>query len=135
MQWAEGGSLDDFIDIRLGRRTAHPHIHPVPAEPIGDLNANRGGARTPTQDPPSMHSRSARIRAFKAFQRASPEERERMKREGYGSPDGPERKKNEKEWTPVHLLSAEEVKSLFQDVVEGLGFLVSPFSSTGDVAC
>jgi hypothetical protein len=58
-----------------------------------------------------------------------------MKREGYGSPDGPERKKSEKEWTPVHLLSAEEVKSLFQDVVEGLGFLVSPFSSTGGVAC
>lgn len=28
------------------------------------------------------------------------------------------------EWTPVHLLSAQEVKSLFQDVVEGLSFLV-----------
>jgi hypothetical protein len=27
-------------------------------------------------------------------------------------------------WTAVHLLSAEEVKSLFRDVVEGLGFLV-----------
>ena len=28
MQWAEGGSLDDFIDARLGRRT-----HPVPLDP------------------------------------------------------------------------------------------------------
>ena len=26
-------------------------------------------------------------------------------------------------WTPVHLLSAEEVHSLFKDVVEGLAFL------------
>lgn len=39
MQWAEGGSLDDFIDIRLGRRTAHPHIHPVPAEAMGSLGS------------------------------------------------------------------------------------------------
>ena len=29
------------------------------------------------------------------------------------------------EWMLVHLLSAQEVKSLFQDVVEGLAFLVS----------
>ena len=28
-------------------------------------------------------------------------------------------------WTAVHLLSAEEVKSLFSDVVSGLAFLVS----------
>jgi serine/threonine protein kinase len=28
-----------------------------------------------------------------------------------------------REWTAVHLLSAEEVHSLFRDVVEGLGFL------------
>ena len=28
------------------------------------------------------------------------------------------------EWTAVHLLSADEVKSLFKDVVEGLRFLV-----------
>jgi hypothetical protein len=48
-----------------------------------------------------------------------------MMREGYGRPDGPERKKSGKQWTPVHLLSADEVKSLFRDVVEGLGFLVS----------
>lgn len=72
-----------------------------------------------------LHSRSARIKAFRAFQRAKPEERERMMREGYGRPDGPERKKSGKQWTPVHLLSADEVKSLFRDVVEGLGFLVS----------
>jgi hypothetical protein len=27
-------------------------------------------------------------------------------------------------WKAIHLLSAEEVKSLFRDVVHGLGFLV-----------
>jgi hypothetical protein len=31
------------------------------------------------------------------------------------------------EWTAVHLLSADEVKSLFKDVVEGLRFLVHLF--------
>lgn len=117
MQWAEGGSLDDFIDIRLGRRTAHPHIHPVPAEAMGSLgSAQQDSGRE------SM-SRSARIKAFRAFQRATPEERERMVREGYGRPDTLDRRKSGKEWTPVHLLSAEEVKSLFQDVVQGLSFL------------
>ena len=30
MQWAEGGSLDDFIDARLGRRT-HAFAHPADA--------------------------------------------------------------------------------------------------------
>ena len=72
-----------------------------------------------------LHSRSARIKAFRAFQRAKPEERERMMREGYGRPEGSERRKSGKQWTPVHLLSADEVKSLFRDVVEGLGFLAS----------
>ncbi|KAF6756309.1 other/IKS protein kinase [Ephemerocybe angulata] len=121
MQWAEGGSLDDFIDTRLGRRTAHPHIHPLPFDSLGpDQVAEEEGAQTPTRD--SMTSRSARIRAFRAFQRANPEERERMTKEGFGRPEL-ERKKSVKEWTPVHLLSAEEVKSLFQDVVRGLNFL------------
>jgi hypothetical protein len=33
-------------------------------------------------------------------------------------------------WTAVHLLSAEEVKGLFEDVVRGLAFLVSwPYNS------
>ena len=71
-----------------------------------------------------MQSRSARIRAFRAYQKATPEERERMTKEGFGRPDLPSQRKSGKEWTPVHLLSADEVKSLFQDVVEGLGFLV-----------
>ena len=34
-------------------------------------------------------------------------------------------KKRHSEWTAVHLLSADEVKGLFKDVVAGLGFLVS----------
>lgn len=62
-----------------------------------------------------IHSRSARIRAFRAFQRAPPDERERMRREM-------EQRSNR--WKAVHLLSAEEVKSLFRDVAEGLAFLV-----------
>ena len=36
-----------------------------------------------------------------------------------------EKKKRNGEWTAVHLLSADEVKGLFKDVVAGLGFLVS----------
>ena len=71
------------------------------------------------------HSRSARIRAFRAYQRAPPEGKERMRREmeeatGASASGGAARA----DWTPVHLLSAQEVKSLFRDVVEGLSFLV-----------
>jgi hypothetical protein len=62
-----------------------------------------------------IHSRSARIQAFRAFQRAAPGERERMRNE---------MKQRGQTWKAVHLLSAEEVKSLFRDVVEGLAFLV-----------
>lgn len=80
-----------------------------------------------TQDP---LSRSARIRAFRAFQHASPEERERMGgnlafglgADGLSGTDSGARTRGE--WTAVHLLSADEVKSLFKDVVEGLRFLV-----------
>jgi len=60
------------------------------------------------------------------YQRAPPEEKERMKREmeeNAGAPPSGGAAKTD--WTPVHLLSAQEVKSLFQDVVEGLSFLVS----------
>lgn len=39
-----------------------------------------------------------------------------------GGESGPAKGKGE--WTAVHLLSADEVKSLFSDVVEGLRFLV-----------
>ncbi|KDR72649.1 hypothetical protein GALMADRAFT_142947 [Galerina marginata CBS 339.88] len=167
MQWAEGGSLDDFIDVRLGRKPAHIHMHPhlsstssafqasVPPSPASSTNElpsdNDPGAgfshahHTQFHDaesaqqqhsnskPEDPQSRAARIKAFRAYQRAPPEEKEQMRREmerdfGGGSPTthgalnglgGPERG----EWTPVHLLSAEEVKSLFQDVVAGLGFL------------
>ncbi|KAF8914692.1 kinase-like domain-containing protein [Mucidula mucida] len=103
MQWAEGGSLDDFIDVRLGRET---HAHISPSSP---------GANTD----PDLLSRSARIRAYKMYQRASPEEKERLRRRM----DGGASSKYRQTWTAVHLLSPEEAKSLFGDVVEGLAFL------------
>ncbi|KAF8223462.1 kinase-like protein [Tricholoma matsutake] len=122
MQWAEGGSLDDFIDVRLGRGARHIHVDPVEpfafpstahisTPPVGSSNEGEGmGVGV------DIHSRSARIRAFRAFQRAPPDERERMRREM-------EQRSNR--WKAVHLLSAEEVKSLFRDVAEGLAFLHS----------
>ena len=76
-------------------------------------------------------SRSARIRAFRAFQHASPEEKERMRVFGLGAAgtdkDNFAARTRGGEWTAVHLLSADEVKSLFKDVVEGLRFLVLNF--------
>ncbi|KAG6334995.1 hypothetical protein ID866_4096 [Astraeus odoratus] len=101
MQWAEGGSLDDLINLRLGRPSRLPHMQP-------------------SSSPPS-NSASARIRAFRAMKRAPPEERDRLRREmEERAADGPIRKSS---WKAVHLLSAEEVRSLFSDVVEGLAFL------------
>ncbi|KAF9482726.1 kinase-like protein [Pholiota conissans] len=166
MQWAEGGSLDDFIDVRLGRKAAHAHMHPLlstsstfdpsgPPSPdfatsdlpsVGEpstsaLPNSRYGPQQP-QHPASLgsgddpQSRGARIRAFRALQRAPPEEKERMRREmealfGPGLAGGRPVETNASgvgggrtaEWKPVHLLSAQEVKSLFRDVVEGLAFL------------
>ena len=126
MQWAEGGSLDDFIDVRLGKAsyTHIQHIHPTSSrkrshgESQEDLNA----AQTSTP-----YSRSARIRAFRAMQRAAPEERERLQRElaEQGLMMG---RSVSSDMKAIHLLSATEVKSLFQDVVEGLAFLVSPYA-------
>jgi len=81
--------------------------------------------------PEDPQSRAARIKAFRAYQKAPPEERERMRREmesmmGGGAPEpAPARRRTE--WTAVHLLSAQEVHSLFRDVVEGLAFLVRIF--------
>lgn len=75
-------------------------------------------------------SRSARIRAFRAFQHASPEEKERMRGNwafGLGAAGDNPATSTRGEWTAVHLLSADEVKSLFKDVVEGLRFLVLNF--------
>ena len=105
----------------------------------GAGNEQRGGEDVPqsfsAQDP---LSRSARIRAFRAFQHASPEEKERMRGDwgfGLGGAAGMDNNNpaagggagTRGEWTAVHLLSAEEVKSLFKDVVEGLRILVLYF--------
>ncbi|KAK7046586.1 Other/IKS protein kinase [Favolaschia claudopus] len=118
MQWAEGGSLDDFIDVRLGRGSHHIHIHPgVQLSSSDDASLPQTPAAAPPT--PDQLSRSARIRAFRAFQRAPPEERERIR----GELASRNRRNGPATWTAVHLLSAEEVKSLFQDVVEGLAFL------------
>jgi len=100
MQWAEGGSLDDYIDARLGRPTHPPHH-----------------GSTQEDDPSSdLHSRSARIRAFRAMQRAAPSEKQAI-RAKLNNIDG-------NTWTAVHLLSAEEVLGIFGGVAAGLGFLV-----------
>jgi hypothetical protein len=92
MQWAEGGSLDDFIDMRAAN--ANPDVSPDDHDP---------------------DSRTGRIRAFRAFQRATPSERTQFRNR---------MSNNKASWTAVHLLSAAEVRSLFGDVADGLGFLV-----------
>lgn len=79
------------------------------------MDASQSTSAETTVDP---HSRSARIRAFRALQRAPPEERERMRRAMN------EEARVGGTWTAVHLLSASEVRSLFGDVVDGLAFLV-----------
>jgi len=130
MQWAEGGSLDDFIDIRLGRGSPHVHINPFGAfysSPNSDTSTEVLESRNSTNDvlpTPDLHSRSARIRAFRAYQRATPAEQERMRRETLVA-DGRILGRRSRSLKAVHLLSADEVKSLFRDVVEGLYFLVS----------
>ena len=121
MQWAEGGSLDDFIDVRLGRGSP-PHLHPASHPTAGNASAQEASGQP--------LSRGARIRAFRAMQHASPEEREKMRREMSGEIFGTGNR-HAGDWKAVHLLSAEEVKSLFQDVVEGLAFLVSDTMSVG----
>ncbi|KAI0287204.1 kinase-like domain-containing protein [Russula brevipes] len=95
MQWAEGGSLDDYIDARLGRP---PH----PASAHED------------ESPSDIHSRSARIRAFRAMQRAAPSEKSALRAKLNNNGDT---------WTAVHLLSPEEVLGIFGGVAAGLGFL------------
>lgn len=78
-----------------------------------------------------MYSRSARIRAFRAPQRAPPEERERLRREMGLNGNGAQAQgaaKAPADYKAVHLLSAEEVQGLFSDVVSGLAFLVSSFT-------
>ncbi|KAG6812529.1 hypothetical protein H0H92_002420 [Tricholoma furcatifolium] len=124
--------LDDFIDVRLGRAPQHIHIDPLaqfifpesnPSSRVGTRTAGPSASLNAPVMSPSVsvdsHSRSARIRAFRQFQHASPAERERIKREMAGVRAG----RNQASWKAVHLLSAEEVKSLFQDVATGLDFL------------
>lgn len=103
MQWAEGGSLDDFIALRLGRSIGLPHMQSSSSSP-------------PADDP----TPSARIRAFRAMKRAPPEERERLRRE---MEERNNSRGNRPSWKAVHLLSAEETRSLFADVTHGLAFL------------
>jgi len=91
-------SLDDFIDARLGRNHGSDMHQPGLPEP--DV--------CPPED---VRSRSARIRAFRAQQQAH--------REGISRPSRPPASLK-----AVHLLSAEEVRSLFRDVTAGLAFLV-----------
>jgi|SRR5712671_6235088 len=103
MQWAEGGSLDDYIDARLGRPTHPPH----PTSHRDNTHEDESSS--------DIHSRSARIRAFRAMQRASPDEKPALRA-----------KLNNKDhtWTAVHMLSAEELLCIFGGVAAGLGFLV-----------
>ncbi|EIW77275.1 kinase-like protein [Coniophora puteana RWD-64-598 SS2] len=116
MQWAEGGSLDDFIDIRLGRSTRLPHLRHGHGGTDADADPADPASAPAAPDPQTP---SARIRAFRAMKRAPPEERERLRRamggDGWGGGGGG--------WKAVHLFSAEEVLSLFRDVAEGLAFL------------
>ncbi|KIL59939.1 hypothetical protein M378DRAFT_84482 [Amanita muscaria Koide BX008] len=156
MQWAEGGSLDDFIDVRLGRPAKHIHVNPlsrfsshgrsalsslssIPGTPTSSttptlpalstlppLSTLHTAPKHTTEDEdgqPDIHSRSARIRAFRAYQKASPEEKEHMKREMNEASGVRGSSGTGQSWKAVHLLGAEEVKSLFSDVVEGLAFL------------
>jgi hypothetical protein len=104
MQWAEGGSLDDYIDARLGRPTHVPH-------PTASAHEDESSS--------DIHSRSARIRAFRAMQRAAPSEASALRA----------KLNNNHAWTAVHLLSAEEVLGIFGGVAAGLGFLVGLSSS------
>lgn len=94
MQWAEGGSLDEFLRARLGVTSGQ--------SPDGQVD---------NEEP---MSRSARIRAFRSAQER-PEQRRAQRHE----------KQKVERGRAVHMLSAEEVKSIFNDVVSGLGFLVS----------
>ena len=124
MQWAEGGSLNNFINIRLGHKPSHIHVH-APGSTDADYELGtpappplwRSRNPTHTLSDSDLHSRSARIRAFQAFQRTGGAEGEKERER--------EKKKRNGEWTAVHLLSADEVKGLFKDVMVGLGFLVS----------
>ena len=114
--------MSDGVPITPTQQTdKHTHL---------SADERRGDVPQSAQDP---LSRSARIRAFRAFQHASPEEKERMRGNwvggaaGIDGDDSAAARPRGGEWTAVHLLSADEVKSLFKDVVDGLRFLVLIF--------
>jgi len=90
-------SLDDFIDARLGRNQGS--------------DMHQSGSPGDIHPPEDIRSRSARIRAFRAQQQAH--------KQGTPRPSRPP-----VSLKAVHLLGAEEVKSLFRDVTAGLAFLV-----------
>ncbi|KAH7342169.1 kinase-like domain-containing protein [Rhizoctonia solani] len=98
MQWAELGSLDDLILQRLGVKAADREPNP--------------------SQPPSgeYQTREARIRAFRARAGGGPTHTS-------GDIRKREARKRAREMKAVHLLSAEEIRSLFGDVVAGLAFL------------
>jgi hypothetical protein len=100
MQWAELGSLDDLISQRLGVKSPDQDGDPSEA-PSGEYQ-----------------TREDRIRAFRA----------RAGKGGTTHTSGEARRREARrrarEMKPVHLLSAEEIRSLFGDVAAGLAFLV-----------
>lgn len=91
-------SLDDFIDARLGRN-------------YGSDMHQSGPSGPDVRPPEDVRSRSARIRAFRA-------QRQAHKQRTSEPPKQPASLR------AIHLLGAEEVKSLFRDVTAGLAFLV-----------
>ncbi|EUC58803.1 kinase [Rhizoctonia solani AG-3 Rhs1AP] len=98
MQWAELGSLDDLILQRLGVKA--PDREPDPSEPPSG----------------EYQTREARIRAFRARAVGGPSH-------SSGEVRRREARRRAREMKAVHLLSAEEIRSLFGDVVAGLAFL------------
>jgi hypothetical protein len=101
MQFAEGGSLDDFIDGRLGK----PAHNPLYSD------------NTPMDSEEDFRSRSDRIRTFKKKREMHSTERNELRKRRAERGRG--------QTAAIHLFSAEEIKSLFGDIVCGLGFLVS----------
>ncbi|CAE6469741.1 unnamed protein product [Rhizoctonia solani] len=98
MQWAELGSLDDLILQRLGVKSADRD--PDPSEPPSG----------------EYQTREARIRAFRARAGGGPVH-------ASGEVRRREARRRAREMKAVHLLSAEEIRSLFGDIVAGLAFL------------
>jgi len=90
-------SLDDLIDSRKG-------IGSPLLQRVGDTSASAAGDS-------GQQTRSSRIRAFRAQRSATADERNTQKQR--------------QAKMAVHMLSGEEIKSLFQDITAGLAFLVS----------